>query len=145
MAQLRFDRAGNARCYSVLQFEDVVECTVETVGPDMRPGCRVYQLPRYTHAVSSFANRAFQHVTNAQFAGYLLYVNRPALVGEAGISSDDEEPRHSGDHRRDLLNHAVSEIFLVGVAAHVLERQHRYGRLVRERQGRSAVSSRTSF
>ena len=46
--------------------------------------------------------------------------------------------RERGD---DLLDHAVGEIFLLRVAAHVLERQHRDRRLVGERQRRRVRAS----
>src|SRR5262249_23716855 len=45
-----------------------------------------------------------------------------------------EEPPDAGECGDDLLDHAVREIFLLGVAAHVLKRQDRDRRLVRERQ-----------
>jgi hypothetical protein len=41
LAQLRFDRADNTRRHLILQFEDVVERTVEAVRPDMRASCCV--------------------------------------------------------------------------------------------------------
>ena len=47
--------------------------------------------------------------------------------------------RERGD---DLLDHAVGEIFLLRVAAHVLERQHRDRRLVGQRQGGDGLSRR---
>ena len=69
---------------------------------------------------------AFEDVAHAQFLCHLLHVDRLALVGEGRIAGDDEEPRQSRDRRRDLLDHAVDEIFLLGISGHVLEWQHRH-------------------
>jgi hypothetical protein len=44
------------------------------------------------------------------------------------------EPRQPRDCRRDLLDHAVDEVLLLGIAGHVLKRQDRERRLVGERQ-----------
>jgi hypothetical protein len=48
--------------------------------------------------------------------GWPLYV-------KARIASDDEEPADAGERGDDLFDHAVGEIFLLGVAAHIGERQ----------------------
>jgi hypothetical protein len=53
---------------------------------------------------------------------HLLHVDRLALVGEGGVAGDDEQPRQPRDRRRDLLHHAVDEVFLPGIAGHVLKR-----------------------
>ena len=68
----------------------------------------------------------------------LLHIDRLALVGEGGVSGDDEEPRQPRNCRRDLLDHAVDEIVLLGIAGQVLKRQDRERWLVRERQRSSA-------
>ena len=73
---------------------------------------------------AGLAQAAFEDVAHAQFAAGLLHVDRAALVGEGRVAGDDEQPfdpRQAGD---DVLDDAVDEIFLLGVAAHVLKRQH---------------------
>src|SRR5262249_25664635 len=67
----------------------------------------------------------------------LLHIHRLALVGEARIAGDDEQPADVGECRNDLLDHAVSEIFLLLVAAHVGERKHRNRGLIGKRKQRS--------
>jgi hypothetical protein len=42
----------------------------------------------------------------------------------------------------DLLDHPIGEVFLLWIAAHIGERQHRYRRLVGERQNRCSVDRR---
>jgi len=60
----------------------------------------------------------------------LLHIDRLAFVGKARIAGDHEQPADARERSDDLLDHAVGEILLLRVAAHVLERQHRDGRLV---------------
>src|SRR6266404_6011159 len=64
----------------------------------------------------------------------LLHIDGLPFVGEAGIAGDDEEPADAGEGGDDLLDHAVGEILLLRVAAHIGEGQYRDRRLVRERQ-----------
>src|SRR6516164_11353873 len=91
----------------------------------MRVTHRVDKLRGNPHAAAGFTHRTFEHVADAQFAPDLLYVDRLAFVREAGIAGDDEEPADARECGDDLFDHAVSEILLLRVAAHVLKRQHR--------------------
>jgi hypothetical protein len=47
------------------------------------------------------------------------------LYVKGRIAGDDEKPADAGECRDDLLDHPVSEIFLIRIAAHIGERQHR--------------------
>jgi|SRR6516162_9144873 len=54
-----------------------------------------------------------------------LYVDLlAALICKTGISGDDKQPSDAAQCSDDFRDHAIGEIFLFGVAAHVLERQH---------------------
>ena len=57
-----------------------------------------------------------------------------AFVGGGRIAGDDEEPAYTRQGGDDLLDHAVGEIFLLRVAAHIGEGQNRDRRLVGERR-----------
>ena len=96
--------------------------------------CGIDQLGGNAHPVSTLSHRAFEHVAHAQFATNLLHVDGLALVRKARIAGDDEQPADARERGDDLLDHAVGEIFLLGVARHVLKRQHRDRRLIGERQ-----------
>jgi hypothetical protein len=85
-----------------------------------------------------FADRAFEHVAHAELAPDLLHVDGLALVGKTRIAGDYEEPTDAGECGDDLLDHAVGEIFLLRIATHIGERQHRDRRLVGQRQGGAA-------
>ena len=97
----------------------------------MPAGLRLDQLAGDADAGCRLAHAAFEHIAHPEFASDLANVRRLALVSEARISRDHEQPfdaRQAGD---DILNHAVDKIILFAIAAHVLERQHRDRRSVR--------------
>jgi hypothetical protein len=96
----------------------------------MRPGLGLDQLCGDAYPVPTLAHRAFEHVADTKLAPHLLYIDRFSLVGETGIAGDDEQPADPAERGDDLLDHAVGEIFLLRIAAHILERQHRDRRLV---------------
>src|SRR6516164_6526499 len=91
LLELRRDRADHALRHLVLELENVLERAVETVGPQMRPACRIDELRRDAHAVRRLAHAAFEHVPDAELATHLLYVYGMTLVGEARISGDHEQ------------------------------------------------------
>jgi hypothetical protein len=57
-----------------------------------------------------------------------------ALEGEGRITRDDEEPLDAREACDDVFDHTIGEIFLLRIAAHVLEGQHSNRRLVRQRK-----------
>jgi hypothetical protein len=71
------------------------------------------------------AQAAFEHIAHAELAPDLLHIDVPALVGEAGIASDDKQRGISGERGDDVLGDAVGEEFLLGIAAHIGKRKHR--------------------
>ena len=88
----RRDRADDARRHLVLQLEDVLELAVEPVGPEMRAGRGIDQLAGDAHPAAGLAHAALEHVAHAELAADLPHVDGPALVGEARIAGDDEQP-----------------------------------------------------
>ena len=85
----------------------------------------VDELPGDAHAICRLAHATFEHIADAEFAADLFHVDRSALVGEGRIASDNEQPLDPREAGNDALYHAVAEIVLVGIAAHVLKRQYR--------------------
>ena len=73
----------------------------------------------------ALAHRAFEHVTDAELDADSLHVDRVALVGEARVAGDHEKPADAAERGDDLLDHAVGEIFLLGVAGEIGEGQYR--------------------
>ena len=94
---------------------------------------RVDQLAGDPHPIARPADAALEDVAHAELAADLLDVDGFALVGETRIARDDEEPADARECGDDLLDHAVGEVFLFRIAAHIREGQHRDRRLVGER------------
>ena len=137
----RRDQADDAGRDLVLQAEYILELAFEPVRPDMGAARGLDQLTGNADPVAGPADAALEHIAHAEFAADLLDVDGFALVGEGRIARDDEqrlEPRQRGD---DLLDHAVGEIFLLGIAAHVLERQYRDRRHVGRRHRAIGLAS----
>src|SRR4051812_16707881 len=82
---------GNHLCGDlILEVEDVFQCTVKPVGPEMSARRTVYELTGDTDPSSSLPNAAFKHVSHSKFSAHLLNVYRLPFVREAGIAGDDE-------------------------------------------------------
>src|SRR5258708_6690837 len=137
-----FYTPGNSRRNHILKLKDVLEDTFEVVRPKMSATYSINQLPRDAQAVPGLADGALKHVANAKLATDLLDIDGFSLVGEAGIAGDDEQPFHSRQRSRDILDHAVGEIFLFRIAAHVLKRQHGDGGFVGEHEGLRSLGRR---
>ena len=111
--------------HTILQIEYVLDLALETFGPDVRRRRGVDELPGDADPRPRPAHAAFQHVTHAKLAADLLHVDGAALVGEGRVARDDEYVPVAGQAGDDVLHHAVGEIVLIGIRAHVLERQDR--------------------
>src|SRR5215467_891371 len=96
----------------------------------MRGGFGVDQLPGDPNPAAGLPHRTFKDIADAEFAPDLLHIDRLTLVRKARIASDDEEPADATERSNDFFDHSVGEILLLGVAAHILERQHRNRRLI---------------
>ena len=109
----------------VLDGEDVGELAVVAVGPEMPAGRRVDQLGGDAHPLAGAPHAALEHMADAQLPADHPEIDRLALVGEARVAGDDQQARHLAQIGDDVLADAVGEVLLLGVARHVVERQHR--------------------
>src|SRR5690348_12615384 len=75
-------------------------------------------------SIARFPHAAFEHITDAELVRDLDDGHRLVLVGECRIAGYHRQPFDAGQPGDDLFHHAVGEILLFGVAAHVLEWQH---------------------
>jgi hypothetical protein len=66
----------------------------------------------------------------------VAHVDRAPLEREAGIASDHSQTSQLRQRRKNVVDQAVAKIFLLRIAAHVLERQHRDRGLVGQREAR---------
>jgi len=128
--QCWLDDTSDAERDLVLKLQDVLHIAVEAVGPEMVAGRGVDELCGDAHSAAGFAHRTFEDIADTQFATDLLHVDRLAFVSEAAVTGDDEQPADAGKRGDDFLDHAVGEVILLRVAAHVLEREYRDRRLV---------------
>ena len=134
--QLDRQRADDLLHHFVLGREDVGQLAIEPVGPEMPAAPGIDELGGDAYAIAGLADAALEHEPHAELAADLLHLDRLALVGEGGVPRDHEQ---AGDLRKigdQVLGHAVAEILLLGIAAHVGEWQHGDRRLVRHRRRR---------
>jgi hypothetical protein len=110
--------------------EDVLEVAVEAIGPDVAAARGVDELHVDAHLHAGAAHAAFEHVAHAELPAHLLDVDALLLVGERRVARDHEQAGDLGDVGDDVFGDAVGEVFLLGIAAHVGERQHRERGLV---------------
>src|SRR5437762_1884172 len=87
----------------------------------------------------------FQHVADAQLSSDLLDIDSLALVGEARIARDDEKRFKARECGDDVFYHPIREVFLLGIAAHVLERKHCDGRFVGQRERYRGIFRRSDY
>src|SRR5262249_46918018 len=90
--QARLHGTNDCERHLVLEGEDIVKRAIVSFGPEMGTGFRLDELTGDAHSVGTFTNAAFQHVTDAEFAADLLYIDHSTLVDEARVPRDDEQP-----------------------------------------------------
>ena len=104
-----------------MKLEDVFERTVEAIGPEMRAGHRVDQLPGDPQPVPALAHGAFEHIAHAKLTPDLLHIDRLTLVRKTRIAGEYKEPADAAERGDDLLDHAIDEIFLLRIAGEIGE------------------------
>src|ERR1700748_1341420 len=68
-------RVDNGVRNLILNGKNVVQITVEALGPDMTVIGTIDQLRGNAHATGSFANAAFQHMAHIELAGNLSHIH----------------------------------------------------------------------
>jgi len=100
----------------------------------MALGSWVNELGRDPDAIVHFSDTAFQYILDAQLPADLVHLYILALVGKYGISGNDKEAGYLWKISDQILSQPVWKILLFFVAAHIYERQHCNGGLVRDSQ-----------
>src|ERR1700750_1230650 len=85
------------------------------------------QLRGNAHATGSFANAAFEHMAHIELAGNLSHIYGFSFEGERGITRHNVQRRNVAQIGDDIFADSIAEIFLLGVATHVGERQYADG------------------
>ena len=107
----------------------------------------VDQLRGDPHPVAGLAHAALEHVADAERLGHVRHGDRCLLVDEGRVAGDDVQLGQLREIGDDVLADAVGEILLLGIAAHVVEREHGDRGLVgngRRRRQLSIAGSRRS-
>jgi hypothetical protein len=97
-------------------------------------GQDIAELRGDANAIAILSDTAFEHVTDPEFLADLLEMDAFAFVGEGRIASDDEKPAQLRQRGNNVLTDTIREIVLLRIAGHIIERQNRDGRPVRQRQ-----------
>src|SRR5438128_429644 len=105
--------------YFILDGENISEIAVESIGPDVTAVPAVDELSGDANARGRFSHAAFKDEIDLEVLRDLLHIHRFALVSEDGVAGDDEQPRDLGKIGDDVFTDPVTEIFLLGIAAHI--------------------------
>src|SRR5947207_4350154 len=90
-ADHRGDHAGDRPADFVLQFEDVRQVAIVTIGPDLHVAATVGQFGRHANAIANLAHAAAQHVLDTEFLRDLPMIHTLALETEARTAGDNYE------------------------------------------------------
>src|SRR5262249_2486565 len=91
------------------------------------------KLSVYSQFVARSLDAALQHIANSKFLRDLFWWNILALVVGGRIARDDKNARDLREVGDQIVRHAIGEILLFWIVAHIRERQHRDRRLVWKR------------
>ena len=124
----RFDPAGQDSDDGggdlILNVKNIRELAVVAIGPDVLVGAPIDQLDDHPNAVSGFSDASLEQIVGAELAGDTAEVNGLTLVFERRVAGDDEKAAKTGKLREDFLRQPVGEELLLGIAAHIGQRQH---------------------
>jgi hypothetical protein len=128
----RLNRSHDAGGDLVLEIEQLLGNAIVVLGPEMVPIGRIDQLGRDAKAVACPPYAPFEEVPDAEFAADLLNADGSPLRRERRVPGDDEERPHPRQSRGDVLDDAIGEMLLLGVASDITERQNGDRRPVRQ-------------
>ena len=123
----------------ILDRENVSQIAVVTVCPDVSTVLSANQLSRDADARPGLPHTSLQNEINAEALRHCRHLDRFALVSEDGVPCHHEQAGNFREIGDDVFGNAVTEIFLLGIAAHVYERKHRDGGSFLPRCRRGAV------
>ena len=125
------DRVGDL----LLDFEDVLEVSIELPRPQVVPVRCLHELRRDTQPFASLAHAAFEHGLHVELAADVGHVGALAAKLEGGHTRGHPQVRDHAQRVEYLLGHAFAE---VGLIAGLAEVEPRGGRLVGRQVGRVA-------
>src|SRR5215831_6995792 len=99
--------------------KNVCQVPLEPVRPNVCPCNRINQLPCNANFPRRLAHGPLKDIAYAKPASDLLHIDGFAFKRKARVAGDDEQPLETREGGDDFFYHAVREVFLFGVAAHV--------------------------
>jgi len=118
-------RSRRRHCsHLILKIENVVQHPVEVVSPNVRGANRVNELACDAYPVASLSHATFENVLHTKVTSHLFNVDGPTPVSKTRIACYHEQPRQPRQRCGNFLDHPIGEIFLLWIAAHILERQY---------------------
>ena len=126
---LRLNAADHAVRDLVLNREDVVERPVVALRPEVSARLCFDQLSGDPDAVAALPHAAFKDVAHSQLAPDLADIDVSALVGEARVARNHEQPAKARETGKDIFRDPVGEVPLLGVAAAALSQERVAGRV----------------
>ena len=141
--QVCLQGAGHTHRDVTLHREEIVHLAVIALGPEVRIAGRLDQLHIDAHPAAEALHAAFENVRNAERCGDLREPVRRVAIGFGGGARDDLEGLDARQRRQNLVLHAIGEIAVAAVLAHVGKRKNRdRGVLRHERLGAPRLDER---
>jgi hypothetical protein len=104
--------------------EDVRVLAIVAFGPYVVARRGIDELGSDPYAPPCPSHAALHHVAGSELSTHPLHVDRPPLVGERGVAGDYGKQPPAGEARDQVLDDSVGKVLLLGVDAHVVEREH---------------------
>ena len=114
------DRPGDV----VLDIKDVLELALVSLRPQGQAVGRVHQLGRHSEAWPRAADAALEDGRHSELLADLARIDGLPLKRESRAACRHTKAGDFAQRARELVGHPVSEIFLLGVVAHVYQGEH---------------------
>ncbi len=114
------DRPGDV----VLDIKDVLELALVSLRPQGQAVGRVHQLGRHSEAWPRAADAALEDGRHSELLAHLARIGGLPLKRESRAAGRHTKAGDFAQRARELVGHPVSEVFLLGVVAHVYQGEH---------------------
>jgi hypothetical protein len=123
--QMARELLDDCQRYLILNGEDVLQSSIVDFREEVVSVPGADELRGHAHLIAGLADTALEDVRDPQLFGDASDVLVVVLERERGGSSRDPQPVHPRERVDDLLGNAVAEELVLGIRAHVDERQDR--------------------
>jgi aerobic carbon-monoxide dehydrogenase large subunit len=135
--QRRAQRVGDACGDLILQAGEIRAVAIKSLGPDLGVGLRIDQLSIYANMVVRAVDATLQQIANAEVGADLLGIDKLSFVAERRAATGDCQARNVGRQiGGEIVDDAVSEVILRGIATEIRKRHDRNRQPSARRPGR---------